>query len=130
KGGSEYVVAGVEDTSSQIAIDTVSEVVPDQTPEVTQQGDNNVRVQLGTLDTATSRELRDALADAYGVDAEDDLTVQTIGPSWGSNVSSKALQSLVLFLVLVSVVMAFYFRAWRMAVAALVALGHDLLFTV
>ena len=130
RGGSEYVVADVADTSSQIAVDAVAEVVPDQTPRVTQQGDNNVRVQLGELDTETSRELRDALADAYGVSAEDNLQVSTIGPSWGSDVSSKALQSLFLFLALVSVVMAMYFRAWRMAAAALIALGHDLLFTV
>jgi preprotein translocase subunit SecF len=71
-----------------------------------------------------------ALADAYGVDAQDSVSTSIVGPSWGSDVSSKAIKALVIFLVLVTAVLAAYFRAWRMAVAALIALFHDLIFTV
>jgi preprotein translocase subunit SecF len=44
-------------------------------------------------------------------------------------VSQKALQALVIFLLLVALVMAAYFRTWKMSVAALVALAHDLVIT-
>ncbi len=52
-----------------------------------------------------------------------------IGPSWGEQISQKALLGLVIFMVLVTVYMAIAFE-WRMAVAALVALIHDLLITI
>jgi preprotein translocase subunit SecF len=68
------------------------------------------------------------LSDAYGV-SPDTASFSTIGPTWGAEVGKKAVQALVIFLVLVSVVMALYFRAWRMSVAALGALAHDLIFT-
>ncbi len=44
--------------------------------------------------------------------------------------TGKAVQSLVVFLVLVMVVLSVYFRNWRMAVAAIIALFHDLIVTV
>jgi preprotein translocase subunit SecF len=53
-----------------------------------------------------------------------------VGPSWGKSVSQQALRALGVFLVLVSLVMALYFRTWKMAVAGLVALLHDLFITV
>jgi preprotein translocase subunit SecF len=56
------------------------------------------------------------------------LQEETIGPRWGEEISAKALQALVIFLVVVSIYIAFRFE-WKMAVAALVALFHDLLIT-
>ena len=47
-----------------------------------------------------------------------------------SRAGQKALQALVIFLLLVALVMALYFRTWKMAAAALVALGHDMVITV
>ena len=62
-----------------------------------------------------------------GVEASD---VQIdVGPTWGSDVSRKALQGLIVFLILVTIFLSIYFE-WRMAVAALVALAHDLIITI
>jgi len=58
-----------------------------------------------------------------------DITVQVVGPTWGAEISTKALQGLLIFLALVSVFLAIYFE-WRMAVGALVALVHDLVITI
>ena len=44
--------------------------------------------------------------------------------------SQQAIRGLVVFLILVTIVMALYFRTWKMAVAGLVALLHDLVITV
>ena len=54
-----------------------------------------------------------------------DINTQVVGPSWGEQITSKAIRGLVIFLVLVLIFLSIYFE-WRMAVAALVALIHDL----
>ena len=71
----------------------------------------------------------DGLAEAYDVDAED-ISSSFIGPAWGQDVSQRSLLALGVFLVLVGAVISLYFRTWKMAVAALVALLHDVVITV
>jgi preprotein translocase subunit SecF len=56
------------------------------------------------------------------------ITVEDVGPKWGEQISQKALQGLVIFLIVVSIYIWFRFE-WKMAVAALVALFHDLVIT-
>ena len=58
------------------------------------------------------------------------VTSSFIGANWGADVTSKALFGLVAFLVLVSIFMALYFRTFKMSVAALAALAHDVVITV
>lgn len=69
-----------------------------------------------------------ALSQRLGV-ASADVTASTVGPTWGSQISRKALQGLLIFLVVVSLYLAFRFES-RMALAALLALVHDLLITI
>ncbi len=57
------------------------------------------------------------------------MSQNLIGPSWGKQVATKALTGLGVFLVLVILFIWAYFREWRMSVAAVVALAHDLLIT-
>ena len=73
--------------------------------------------------------LANALAVAYGVDPAD-VGSSYVGPRGGADVTSKALRGLFTFLVLVSLVLTVYFRDWRMAMAGLIALVHDVLITV
>jgi preprotein translocase subunit SecF len=95
---------------------------------VTQIGDDQIRVQTVPLTTEQSDQLTATIAEQCGVPQED-IKIQLVGPTWGQDISKKALQGLLVFLVLVSIFLAVYFE-WRMAVAALVALAHDLLITV
>lgn len=129
RGGAEFMVTGVSDTSQQPALDAVEELLPDDVPRVSAVGASSVRVQTGDLTDDETDRLADALADAYDVPVND-VSSSFVGPSWGADVTGKALRGLVLFLVLVALVMTVYFRAWRMAAAALVALAHDLIITV
>jgi protein-export membrane protein, SecD/SecF family len=87
-----------------------------------------MRVQTIPLTSAESVQLADVLGEACGVPGSD-ITVQVVGPTWGAEISTKALQGLIIFLALVSVFLAIYFE-WRMAVGALVALVHDLVITI
>lgn len=132
RGGTEYTLSGVSTTDTTIATDVVTSELPAEEPRVAVVGKGDqkgIRVQLGQLEQAQVDDLASKLAEAYDIPASE-VSSSFIGPTWGANVSGKAIQGLVIFLVLVTVVMTLYFRAWRMAVAGLAALAHDLLFTV
>jgi preprotein translocase subunit SecF len=129
RGGSEFRIDGVAGTSQQVATQAVQSVEPGSAPLVTTVGLDSVRVQTEQLDDVTSEEVRIALADAYEVDSGA-VTSSFIGANWGADVTEKALIGLVVFLLLVSLLMALYFRTLKMSVAALVALVHDMVVTL
>jgi preprotein translocase subunit SecF len=128
-GGSEFRVSGAKTTSDIPGSDAVQTVVPSAVPKVAAVGADSVRVQTDKLSDDQTDQVRSALAKAYGVQV-DDVTASFVGPSWGKTVSQKALIGLLVFLALVALVISAYFRTWKMAVAALVALLHDLVITV
>ncbi|AEE46156.1 protein translocase subunit SecF [Cellulomonas fimi] len=128
RGGSEFVVSGVTDLDQQLAIDTVQANAPGESPKVTTIGTESLRIQTAELSNTEVEEMQGALAEAYGV-PEENVTSSFIGPSWGADISRKAITGIVVFLLFVAVVMTIYFRNWRMAVAALIALFHDLIIT-
>jgi preprotein translocase subunit SecF len=128
-GGSEFRISGANTTSDLPGSRAVTDVVPGATPKVARVGDDSVRVQTDKLTDRQTDQVRGTLAKAYGVQV-DDVTASFVGPSWGKTVSQKALIGLLVFLALVAVVISAYFRTWKMAVAALAALIHDLIITV
>ena len=128
KGGSEFRVSTVSNTDNYEARARDAAGGTESGVNVTLIGGSTVRVQTERLDDQQSAQLGQALADEFGVPIEA-VSATFIGPSWGSTVSQKALQALVIFLLLVALVMAAYFRTWKMSVAALVALAHDLVIT-
>ena len=128
RGGSEFRIDGVGETSQQIARDAVTSVESGSQPVVTSIGVDSVRIQTEQLDDVTTEEIRIALASAYGVESGA-VTSSFIGANWGADVTSKALNGLIVFLLLVSVLMALYFRTFKMSIAALAALAHDIVIT-
>ncbi|HET7276725.1 MAG TPA: protein translocase subunit SecF [Dermatophilaceae bacterium] len=133
RGGSEFRVSEVSSSAVSNyegkAKDAVSSVESGIPSSVTKVGSNTVRVQTEKLNAGQSADVRTALAKAFNTD-ESRVSASFVGPSWGASVSQKALKALLVFLALVSLVMAIYFRTWKMAVAGLVALLHDLVITV
>ena len=130
-GGSEFRVSNVTVTSAYegTAQDAVHKVAAGAEAKVTKLGSTTVRVQTEKLDDTASNNVRDSLAKAFHT-SDANVSANFIGPSWGESVSKQALKALLVFLGLVGLVMAAYFRTWKMAVSALVALIHDLIFTV
>ena len=128
KGGSEFRVSGVSNTDNYEARARDASGVAESGVNVTLIGGSTVRVQTEKLTDTESAQVASALAKEFGVPQEN-VSSTFIGPSWGATVSQKALQALVIFLLLVALVMALYFRTWKMSLAALIALGHDLLIT-
>jgi preprotein translocase subunit SecF len=129
RGGSEFRIDGVSNLSQELARDAVQSVEPGIDPLITTVGLSSLRVQTEQLDDVTSEELRIALAGAYQVDSSA-VTSSFIGANWGADVTEKALIGLAVFLLLVSLFMALYFRTIKMSIAALVALAHDMIFTL
>ncbi|NGO68054.1 protein translocase subunit SecF [Streptomyces boncukensis] len=95
---------------------------------VQQLGDGGMRVQIAGVDTKTSTEVKEKLAQELHVEQEK-IDAQLVGPSWGKQIANKAWQGLGIFMVLVVIYLAIAFE-WRMALAALIALIHDLTITV
>ncbi|WP_435059040.1 protein translocase subunit SecF [Streptomyces sp. bgisy060] len=95
---------------------------------VQQLGNGSLRIQVGGLDTAQSDQVRAELAKDFNL-AEDKIAAELVGPSWGEQIANKAWTGLGVFMILVVIYLAIAFE-WRMAVAALVALIHDLTITV
>jgi preprotein translocase subunit SecF len=129
RGGSQFQIAGVENAQPEPAIDAVASVVPDASAHVTIVGGDGVRVQTDQLEQADSRAVTTALAEAYDV-PESEVTSSFIGPSWGADVTRQALVGLLAFLLLAGIIMALYFRTWKMSLAAILALVADLVVTV
>lgn len=139
-GGSQFTVSGstkdIDNTNiAKEAVQSVTGVEVE--PLVAVLGGTDVRVQTSQLDpeggTARSDAVQAALATAYGVpdpaSATAGVSSSFIGPTWGADISGGAIRGLVIFLVLVAIVMAVYFRTWKMSVAGLVSLIHDLIIT-
>ncbi|MGI4895030.1 MAG: protein translocase subunit SecF [Janthinobacterium lividum] len=126
EGGSEFRVSGSSDQAA--ARTTVQDVLPGSVPEVTTVGANGVRIQTETLTSTQLDEIRAQLATDLRVPVQN-VTTSSIGPSWGKDVTNKAITGLIVFFIIVSIVMAFYFRTITMAAASLIALLHDLAIT-
>lgn len=129
QGGSEFTVSGTQVSDQQPAHDAVAQIDANQVARVSTIGNDAIRVQTEELTDAETTALRELLADAYEVPVAD-VTSSFIGPTWGQNVTNQALWGMVIFLALVALVMSVYFRHWKMAVAAIAGLMHDLLLTV
>lgn len=96
--------------------------------KVQRLGDESIRVQHETSDETAIDEAREVLADLAGVEATQ-VSIDTVGPTWGQEISNKAQRALVFFLLAITVYITLRFE-WKMAVATLAALFHDLLVTV
>jgi preprotein translocase subunit SecF len=103
--------------------------LPEAKVQVLRSDDGTVlRVQNESLGLEREQEVAGQLADLAGVD-DAEVTVNSVGPSWGDEISRKAFRALVLFLVAITIYVSIRFE-FKMAVATLVALFHDILVTV
>ncbi|QPK80519.1 protein translocase subunit SecF [Schaalia sp. ZJ405] len=128
-GGSQFDVAHVAEQTESVASTAVASTGLASDVKVTKVGSDGIRVQTASLNSKDTATVRQALAEAYSVD-DTDVQSSSIGPSWGSSVTQKAVQSLVIFLALVALLMTVYFRSWTMAASALLALVHDMAVTL
>lgn len=91
-------------------------------------GNGGLRIQVTELNTAQADKVQSQLAKELDIPQEK-INADLVGPSWGNQIANKAWTGLGIFMILVVIYLAIAFE-WRMAVAALIALIHDLTITV
>ena len=104
---------GATDVQIQIATDGSVKSVIVQTKEI--------------ADPAKQQEFVVAVARSVGTTL-DKTDSERIGSKWGSQITGKALRALIIFLLVILAFISWRFE-WKMAVAAIIALVHDLLIT-
>ncbi|WP_243227897.1 protein translocase subunit SecF [Microbacterium sp. CIAB417] len=128
-GGSQFTINELTNPDQAIATSAVQSVVPNAETRVTTVGADSVRVQTDQMSNDETQRVSEALAEAYNVPAAD-VTSSFIGPSWGEGVTRQSLWGLVIFLTLTFVILALYFRTWKMSAAAIIGVVDVLVVTV
>jgi preprotein translocase subunit SecF len=77
----------------------------------------------GTTATTTTT------APATNTPAADKISITTVGPTWGSSITNKAIEALIIFFIVLAIYISIRFEP-KMALAAFVAMIHDVLVAV
>jgi preprotein translocase subunit SecF len=88
-------------------------------------GDDVLRIQAGSDAQEKETEVADELAALAGVERQD-VSISTVGPSWGDEITRSAIRALAFFFVAILLYLSVRLE-WRMAVGALVAVLHDII---
>ncbi|ANZ19808.1 protein translocase subunit SecF [Streptomyces noursei] len=126
-GGAVFTTPNTSVSTSE-AQHHAESAAPGHQATVQKLGGGALRIQISGLDTKQSLPVQEEIAKDLNVPVKD-VNTQLVGPSWGEQIANKAWLGLGIFMVLVVLYLAIAFE-WRMAVAALVALIHDLTITV
>ncbi|WP_166139511.1 protein translocase subunit SecF [Nocardioides ochotonae] len=132
-GGTQYK-AVLTSSASQEDADAVREAIGEaaiegaESPSVVTAGSDSLTIKVGELDPEATEQIADVIGET--VDLSSAISIEEIGASWGQEVAERALLGVAVFLVLVMLFIWAYFREWKMSIAALVALFHDIILTV
>jgi preprotein translocase subunit SecF len=103
--------------------------LPDATiTELESESGREMRVEAEPLSAEDSDQVSATLAELTG-SSVDDVNLNEVGPTWGEEISEKAIRALIVFMVLVTIYISFRFEL-KMAIATLAALVHDVIITV
>lgn len=125
KGGSEFTITKAGSTIADARTAVTKAGITGETV-VQKIGSDKVRIQTGALTSFDA--VKSSLATSFGVPIES-IDTQLIGPSWGKEITKKALYGLFGFILVVMLFLAMAFEP-KMALAAIVAVIHDVFITV
>jgi preprotein translocase subunit SecF len=130
KGGSIFQFSAPSATATQLE-SIVTKVDPAADASATEAHTNGRAlwsVQTSTVSFAEGSKIQNTLASQLNL--RDSAVSRTfVGPTWGSQISQKALEGLIAFLIAIVIYLSIAFE-WKMASAALVALAHDIVITI
>lgn len=87
-----------------------------------------LKIQVGVQSSELLVQVQEALAAEAGVE-RDDVSVNAVSASWGGEITNQAIRALLFFMLAVAVFISIRYE-WRMAIAALVAMVHDVVIAV
>jgi preprotein translocase subunit SecF len=136
-GGSSWTVSSqtltVQQTTSAM---TAAGLTGETVVSLGQGNDRSIEVQAklpkgqsAAEQSNTASKIQAALQKVAHKSSINDVSVETVGPSWGGQITQKAVIALIVFFILVSLYISLFFE-WRMALAAILAVLHDILVTV
>jgi preprotein translocase subunit SecF len=134
-GGAQYTVSMPAGEATQANADDLSVAVADtgipaaRQVIVTTAGTSSILVETEPLTPLETSTISTTIQQTVNVD-KSAISIDEIGPSWGKEVAKRSIIGLVVFLILVVLLIWGYFRQWKMSVAAIVALAHDLIITI
>jgi preprotein translocase subunit SecF len=126
-GGSTFQLPA-SNTVTTTAVDTAFSDAGISSAEPSQKVGTNppqITIKTGSLAVAEQQQVKNKVAKELGISTQA-ISFNTVGSDWGHDVTVKAIEGLVVFLIVVSIYISFRFQ-WRMAVGGIVALLHDLL---
>ncbi|HVW80382.1 MAG TPA: protein translocase subunit SecF [Mycobacteriales bacterium] len=128
KGGAQFL-GPLHGHSLSDVTDAVSStgVTPEVSETVGTGSAKQFDVQTVTLTNTQVVKIEDALSAKLGI-SDDQISPTTVGSSWGTQITHKAIEGLIIFLLVVIVYLSIRFE-WKMALAAIIALLHDLVIT-
>lgn len=84
--------------------------------------------QSSTDQAAKVTQVQDALAKLAGINPNS-VSTELVGATWGGDVTHKAIEALIVFFIVIAAYISIFFE-WKMALAAIVAVLHDIAITV
>ncbi|MDT4924052.1 MAG: preprotein translocase subunit SecF [Pseudonocardiales bacterium] len=128
KGGTQFLIQSTSITANQ-AETAFSDAgkTPASPPQIVGQGaDRKVVVQTSHLTPAVQQTLEAKVAKSLNISVSKSMSVDSVSSSWGHDITVKAIEGLIVFLIVVSIYISLRFQ-WRMAVGGILALIHDLI---
>jgi preprotein translocase subunit SecF len=127
EGGTFTVTSKAGFTPTKEGVEAALQPVGLENPQVTVNG-RDITVKVDKLPPSPVQSVAAALAKYAGASTED-VNISTVGPTWGREVSQKALKALIIFFFILAIYLSIRFE-WKMAASAIVAVIHDIIFTI
>ena len=124
EGGAKFTAASPD---RQLTEDEVRQSLPDfvEGDAVIQTAGDGWEVRTPVLDEGETVQVREAMSEALGAE----VSVQSVSPTFGGQVRDQALQAVAAALLVIVAFISIRFE-FAFALAAMVALVHDILITV
>jgi preprotein translocase subunit SecF len=130
KGGSSWEVLAPGVTQTQATDAMTAAGLTNPTVEILGGKTLEVQADLNSLPESEQKTIKQNVYVAMGrLGHTGTVSVTDVGPTWGSEVTKRAVVALIAFLVLVVIYISFRFEP-KMALAAFIAMIHDLLITI
>jgi preprotein translocase subunit SecF len=114
----------VKDVLSADGIDTADAKIQ----SLSGAGGDRIRIQVGAQAADVQTKVRNDLAARANV-SPDEVSVNSVSASWGSEITKKAVRALIFFFIAIALYISIRFE-WRMAVGAIIAVVHDVFISV
>jgi preprotein translocase subunit SecF len=127
KGGSSFTITSAN-ASVQTAETALREAGITSQTIIQKVGNDKIRIQTDALSSSEQNAVESSLSSKFNLTV-DSIDSQIIGPSWGEEITRKALYGLFGFLIVVMLYLAMAFES-KMSIAAIISVVHDVFITV